>query len=122
MHQGAKKICLAALIFLCGVYVGLLVSRTTRGPAAADVGTLIASQELQSAETAVAHTTAAKPTTTHYPETEPVYVYWVPGGKVYHATDQCYHIAGRKDIHKTTIAEAEAKGKTRYCEDCGGGK
>ena len=119
MRQGAKKICLAALIFLCGVYVGVLVSRTTRGPATADIETNIASQDVTTTNTTAEHTHAA--IISQYPETDPVYVYWVPGGKVYHATDKCYHIAG-KDIHKTTIAEAEAKGKTRYCEDCGGGK
>ena len=47
-------------------------------------------------------------------------VYWVPGGKVYHSTDKCYHIAGKSNIHSGTIEEAKAANKSRMCADCGG--
>lgn len=47
-------------------------------------------------------------------------VYWVSGGKVYHSTDKCYHIAGKSNIHSGTIEEAKAANKSRMCADCGG--
>lgn len=45
-------------------------------------------------------------------------VYWAPGGSVYHAYDDCYHLDRTGELMVGSIDEAQAAGKERLCSAC----
>ncbi len=52
-------------------------------------------------------------------ETVQKFVYWTPGGSVWHTTNKCSSLSRSKEFVKGSEAEALAAGKDRACKRCG---
>ncbi len=52
---------------------------------------------------------------------QPGDVFWTEGGALWHTTDACSYLANSKTVYHGTLNEAEALGKSRGCDRCGGG-